>query len=149
MSTAREKPPGHKYYISVYAFADVTRFIEDIDDRYLPLDYINYHVDVLKDPIRAYLKSRYMTRWHNQPKYVEVMIEKNALRGAYREVLSDMFDDSRLHVRVVPNNGWSSKIYKQQTIDRLLAHKEGHTNNGEGPKDVYVLNFGDYDPTGY
>jgi hypothetical protein len=149
LSRAREKDRLDKGYIDVYAFADDTRFITDIRDKFLtPEEYIDYHISILKNSYDAYLRSGYLTRWHNQPNYVEVMIEKGALRRAFKDVLTLAFGDSVLSVRVIPNNGWSSKVYKQTTIDRLLSHKGGYAENGEGPKRVYVLYFGDSDPSG-
>lgn len=150
LSTAREKKPHEKGYIDVYAFADDTRFITDIEDWFwTPKQYVDYHIELLKDAYNAYLKSGCFTRWHNQPNYVEIMIEKDALRRVFKDVITSAFGDSTLSVSLVPNKGWSSKVYKQTNIDRLLKHKRGYAfNNGEGPKDVYVLYFGDYDPTG-
>ena len=143
LSLAREKSPDEEGYISVYAFADNTRFIEDIDDEFWsPEEFVDYHINILQNAGTYYLKNGYLTRWHNQLNYVEVMIEKNALRGAFKDILSE------INVPIVPNNGWSSKIYTQKNIDRLVAHKRGNAGNGEGPKEVYVLYFGDYDPTG-
>jgi hypothetical protein len=141
LNTAREKESHEDGYISVYSFADDTRFIEDINDTYwTPEEYVDVCVNDLKNASKDYFKKGYLPRWHNQRNYIEVMIEKNALRGAFKYVLSDR------QVRIVPNNGWSSKIYKQTTIDRLANYSHGH--NGEGPKRAIVLYFGDYDPSG-
>jgi hypothetical protein len=149
LSIAREKDSDEKGYLDVYAFADDTRFIEEIDDAFWsPEEFIDFHVEQLKDAHNQYLQNGYFTRWHNQPNYVEVMIEKNALRGAFKDVLKSAFDDEVLSVSIVPNNGWSSKVYRRTNIDRLHRHMVGRADNGEGPKDVYVLYFGDYDPTG-
>ena len=50
-------------------------------------------------------------RWHRQNHYVEVWVEKNALRGLFAGILQGM------EIRVVPNNGWASMIYRQENID--------------------------------
>src|SRR5918911_4677333 len=41
-------------------------------------------------------------KWHMQPKYVEVWLEKTALVDTFRNFLADK------HVRIVPNRGYSS-----------------------------------------
>jgi hypothetical protein len=77
LSTAREKRPADAGYISVYAFADDTRRIEDLNDEFwTDKEYVDMLVNQLKDAKNGYFRNGYLTRWHNQPKYIEVMIEK-------------------------------------------------------------------------
>jgi len=65
----------------VYAFADDTRRIEDINDEFwTDEEYVNMLVDQLKDAKNGYFRDGYLTRWHNQPRYIEVMIEKDSLQ---------------------------------------------------------------------
>ena len=73
------------------------------------------------------------------------MIEKEALRGAFKSVLPSNY------VRIVPNRGWDSIPYRKENIRRLVNWKRGgnmSSPTGDIPKEVYVLYFGDYDPTG-
>lgn len=73
------------------------------------------------------------------------MIEKEALRGAFKSVLPSDY------VRIVPNRGWDLIPYRKENIRRLVDWKHGgmlSSPTGDIPKEVYVLYFGDYDPTG-
>jgi hypothetical protein len=99
LNTAREKESHEDGYISVYSFADDTRFIEDINDTFwTPEEYVDGVISGVKNAHKDYFKRGYLTRWHDQPNYIEIMIEKNALRGAFKYVLSDR------QVRIVPYN---------------------------------------------
>jgi hypothetical protein len=69
------------------------------------------------------------------------MLEKEALREAFKSMLPRNF------VRIVPNRGWDSITYRTNNICRLYDWKHGENTN-DNPKNVYVLYFGDYDPTG-
>jgi hypothetical protein len=141
LNTAREKFPGEFGFIDVYSFADDTRKIEDISDEFWTAEeYVDGIISNVKNASKDYFEKGYLTRWHDQPNYIEVMIEKDALRGAFKHVLADR------QIRIIPNKGWSSKIYKQRNIDRLVKYSHGH--NGEGPKHAILLYFGDYDPSG-
>lgn len=146
LSTARKKRPGQSGYIDPMAFADDTRFIENIDDTFSSYEsVIDSKIHFLKNAARLYLEGGYLPKWYRQPNYVEVMIEKDALRGAFKSVLPLDF------VRIVPNKGWSSIPYRTNNIARLVNRKHGFVNGDYGndiSKNVYVLYFGDYDPSG-
>jgi hypothetical protein len=125
------------------AFVDNTRWIDDISDQYQkPEEYVQDIIDVLKTARNDYFD--YIPRWHGQKHYVEVWCEKNALRGLFAGILRGF------EIRVVPNNGWSSMIYRQENIDRLIEKRSSDTDqNGERfDKKVHILYFGDYDPSG-
>jgi hypothetical protein len=129
--------------VDMYAFADNTRWIDDINDNYqTPEEYVQDCIDILKGARKDYFDS--IPRWDRQKHYVEVWVEKNALRGLFAGILRG------LEVRVVPNNGWSSMIYKQENINRLRKKRTGNTDKDGNTleKKVHVLYFGDYDPTG-
>jgi hypothetical protein len=93
VSTARSKEPelGQQGYVHPLPFADdSTRHIEDIVDRFVSYqDYVDCLVKELKSAGKVYLYRRrvYLPWWYRQPKYVEVMIEKDALRRAFKDIL--------------------------------------------------------------
>jgi hypothetical protein len=129
--------------IPMDAFVDTTRWIDDIKDVYQkPEKYIQKIIDKLKTSRNDYFDI--IPRWHGQKHYVEVWCEKNALRGLFAGILRGY------EVRVVPNNGWSSMIYRQENIDRLIEKRRSDTdqNGNRFDKKVHILYFGDYDPTG-
>lgn len=131
--------------IPIDAFADSRRWIEDINDRFqTPYEFVDDMVTWLKDAKDDYFNST--PKWHGQKHYVELMIEKDALRGLFKQIV----DDEDLQVRVVPNNGWSSIIYRQDNINRILKRcKSDRDKDGNIiEKDFHVLYFGDYDPSG-
>ena len=123
--------------IPMDAFVDNTRKIVDInnDTYWSPQNLITYLVDGLKNLRREYFSSDNIPRWHKQTHYVEVWLEKDALKGTFQSILKDR------EVRIVPNRGWSSLSFKNDNIQRLLTKQE------EG-KIVHVLYFGDFDPSG-
>ena len=84
---------------------------------------------------KEYFTPANIPRWYKQTHYVEVWLEKDALKGTFQSILKDR------EVRIVPNRGWSSLSFKNENIRRLLTKRE------EG-KIVHVLYFGDFDPSG-
>jgi hypothetical protein len=120
--------------IPMNAFTDNSRHIIDIYERYWePIKFVNDLTDELRNLHRLYHDT--IPRWHHQPHYAEIVVEKDAIVGTFQELLKDR------EVRIVPNRGWSSLTYEFDNINRLLSKKR------EG-KVVHVLYFGDYDPTG-
>jgi hypothetical protein len=75
-------------------------------------------------------------RWHDQPQYVEVWVEKDAMAGTFQSILEGR------QVRIVPNRGWSSRTFLNDNIERVKDKQEK-----EG-KIVHVLYLGDLDPSG-
>ena len=76
-----------------------------------------------------------MPRWYEQPKYVEIWLEKDAAVETFRAMVKDR------HVIIVPNGGHSSVAYFEKNVKRLKDKQ------AEG-KTIYILYFGDYDPSG-
>lgn len=74
--------------------------------------------------------------WREQETYVEVWLEKQSLASIFKPICQ------RYNVRLEATRGdWSdSKVY--QACQRLI----GHLNEG---KDVRILYFGDYNPSGF
>lgn len=123
--------------IPMDAFVDNTRKIVDIsnDVYWTPQSVINYHKDRLKQLPAEYFTFANIPRWHKQIHYVEVWLEKDAVKGTFQSILKDR------EVRIVPNRGWSSVSFKNENIQRLLKKQQEGTI-------VHVLYFGDFDPSG-
>jgi hypothetical protein len=91
-------------------------------------------------------------KWYKQPCYVEVWLEKNALVGTFRTFLEGK------HVRLVPNRGYGSWTYAHENCKRLdkmmneLDRKWDAANDrpqdNSIQKEIHILYFGDYDPSG-
>lgn len=114
---------------------DESRNIIEIYDAYFePGQEITYLLKRLEKLPEEYIKS--VPRWHNQTNYVEVWVEKNAMAGVFSSILTE----SR-QVRIVPNGGWSSFSFESKNLKRLRYYQS------KG-KQVYVLYYGDYDPSG-
>ena len=76
-----------------------------------------------------------LDRWADQPKYVEVWCEKDAL-GSVLEPVCD-----RYHIRFMANRGYSSASAMWQAAQRLQRANE----RGQQPVVIYL---GDHDPSG-
>ena len=74
-------------------------------------------------------------RWRNQPNYVEVACEKEALAGVLIPVCR------RYHVRFTANKGYSSASAMWEAAQRIQAAEE----RGQHPVLIYL---GDHDPSG-
>ena len=121
--------------LPIDCFANQSRsIIEDFNDEYLePKEYILMYLDHLGDISKNYPLQ--IPKWHNQPHYVEVWIEKDALSGTFRKILEDR------QVRIVPNRGFSSLTFIHNNIERLKSYaKDG--------KKLHIRYFGDLDPSG-
>ena len=73
-------------------------------------------------------------KWMGQEYYVEVWIEKSALRATFSKYLTDF------NVTLVPSRGYSSWTFLKEAYDRISEKAEGKT--------VVILYFGDFDPSG-
>jgi hypothetical protein len=123
--------------IPMDAFVDNTRKIVDItnDVYWTPQSVINYYKARLKQLATEYFSSDNIPRWHKQIHYVEVWLEKDAVKGTFQSILKGR------EVCIVPNRGWSSLSFKNENIQRILKKQQ------EG-KIIHVLYFGDFDPSG-
>jgi hypothetical protein len=121
--------------LRIDCFADNARqVIGDFNDAYQsPEAYLQHVIDFIKAAPEAYMSS--IPRWHNQPHYVEVWIEKDAMAGTLQSILRDR------HVRIVPNRGFTSLTALYANSSRL----EKFQHRG---KQIHVLYFGDFDPSG-
>lgn len=77
-----------------------------------------------------------LPRWKGQDDYVEVWVEKEALAGVFASACSD------LNVVTFPNRGYTSITLLKQAADRM---KDVYYEKG---RDITILYFGDFDPSG-
>lgn len=73
--------------------------------------------------------------WADQPNYVEVMVEKQALEGVLQPVCR------MLDVPFTANKGYSSSSALYEASKRFLKR-------AEADKELYVIYLGDHDPSG-
>lgn len=117
------------------AFSDNSRqIVKEFEDRYLTID------QVIDKTLQRLLNIQYKYKemiplWHNQPNYVEVWLEKDAMAGILASLLSP------LQIVLVPNRGWRSITFLEKNADRLMTQLEDGKN-------VYILYCGDFDPSG-
>jgi hypothetical protein len=95
----------------------------------------NSHWDSPAEIVRAAANSFRVDRWADQPNYVEVMVEKQALEGVLVPVCSE------LDVPFTANKGYSSSSAMYEAGKRFIRRSE------EG-KELYVIYLGDHDPSG-
>ena len=76
----------------------------------------------------------YYTKWMNQEYYIEMWIEKNALRATFSNYISDY------KIALVPSRGYSSWTFLKDAYDRIRQNANGKT--------PLILYFGDFDPSG-
>lgn len=67
------------------AFSDEGRLVlEDFAEEYQTQEqYVQWHINLLKNASQSYM----IPRWHRQPHYVEVWIEKQALEDTFSSFL--------------------------------------------------------------
>lgn len=88
----------------------------------------------LQSLARAALASWRLPRWADQPNYVELWVEKDALSG----VLAPLADE--FHIVLMVNRGYSSQSAMYESACRF------NTDGDDKPK--YLLYLGDHDPSG-
>lgn len=95
----------------------------------------NSHWDNPAEIVRSAANSFRIDRWKDQPCYVEVMVEKQALEGVLVPVCQEM------DVPFTANKGYSSSSAMYEASKRYLERAECE-------KELYVLYLGDHDPSG-
>jgi hypothetical protein len=130
--TARARENGE---LPIACFADQSRrVVQDFNDIYQsPENYIDRAIGYLQGAPNNYLNI--IPRWHEQPEYVEVWVEKDALAGTLKSILGNR------QVRIVPNRGFSSVGFSHDNVKRLKDFQYKGKN-------VHILYFGDLDPSG-
>lgn len=95
----------------------------------------NYHYEDPREAIQDCINTYKLNMWVNQPNYVEVWIEKDALVGVIERVCRE------LDVPYFACRGYTSQSEQWRAGKRL----EAAVANG---KDVTILHLGDHDPSG-
>lgn len=117
------------------SFSDEGRqVLEDFVEEYRsPEQYVQSCIDFVRSASANY---RYtIPRWYRQRNYVEVWIEKQALADTFSSFLKGR------DVRIVVNRGYSGWSFLHENCMRLLKVKESG-------KEIHILYFGDFDPSG-
>lgn len=97
--------------------------------------YANQHWDRPSHAVATAASAYAIDKWANQPHYVEVWVEKEALE----DVLS--WACSPLDVRYFACKGYTSQSAMWEAAQRLLG------KHGAG-KEVHIIHLGDHDPSG-
>jgi len=119
-----------KGQISFNKIEDRSRYTVGRPDVYKsPEEYFDINVAQLKD-LEFYWS---IPKWHNQPKYVEVWLEKKALQGVFESITN------KWNVLLAPSGGYSSLTYLWEATERWEQQEK---------KDITILLFGDYDMRG-
>lgn len=92
-------------------------------------------IENAKDQIKAWMNAYYLNRWSNQKEYIEVWIEKKALQGVFE------IPCLTKGVGLAPCKGYPSITFLHDAYKRFYQAEE------DG-KDLIILYFGDYDPSG-
>lgn len=87
--------------------------------------------DIIKDAASQFA----LDKWIDQPNYIEVMVEKQALEGVLIPVCNN------LDIKFTANKGYSSASALYETGQRLYKQLIAGKN-------VYILYLGDHDPSG-
>jgi len=95
----------------------------------------NSHWESPADIIQACVNSYRVDRWSNQPFYVEVMVEKQALEGVLLPVCREW------DVPFTANKGYSSSSALYEAGNRFVGAFESG-------KELHVIYLGDHDPSG-
>ncbi|MMZ52636.1 hypothetical protein D1872_144120 [compost metagenome] len=118
--------------LKINEFADNTRFALYYNYETDPYQYLEKRIS----PHSYFRSSR-----ENQPNYIEVWIEKEALRSVFKPVTDEM-DVPLFICRGYPS---TSSLYDQAM--RIMSRTRMDETR-ESIEDVYILYFGDHDPSG-
>lgn len=88
-----------------------------------------------KRQVKAWMNAYHLNRWSNQDNYVEVWIEKKALQGVFEHPC--MMTD----VGLAPCKGYPSITFLNEAKERFQSAEYKDKN-------LIILYFGDYDPSG-
>lgn len=117
--------------IAFEQFSDLDR--EMIGETAYKKTIVEDEIRVGKRQIRAWMDNFYKNRWENQPNYVEVLIEKKALQGVFAPTCENH------SVGLGACKGYPSLTFLHEMAARFKNVKD---------KDIIILYFGDYDPSG-
>lgn len=97
--------------------------------------YANQHWEKPSEVVRAALRSYATDKWKDQPHYVEVWVEKEALEDVLERACGP------LDVRYFACKGYTSQSAMWEASQRLVQ-------KAEQGKVVHVVHLGDHDPSG-
>ncbi len=100
-----------------------------------PVD-LQEQIEQGKQQVKAWMEAYSLSRWENQPDYVEVWIEKKALQGVFERPCR------RFEVGLAPCKGYPSLTFLHDAMGRF---DDAISNREQNP---IILYFGDYDPSG-
>jgi len=121
------------------SFADGGRHVlgNFVDEYWSPQDYATILVHQLKTGSKNYMKEC-VPIWKKQPNYVEAWIEKTALEGTFEKFLQGR------DVKIATNRGYSGWSFLYDNCERLKKMLATNTS----VKRIYILYFGDFNPSG-
>ncbi len=116
-------------------FADNSRHvIGDFNEIfYEPNEFIDRYLNHIKIIPEEYPNT--IPLWYNQSEYVEVWTEKDAMVGTFQSILKGK------DVKIVPNRGFTSWAFLYECMKILKKWKDKGKN-------IHVLYYGDFDPSG-
>jgi hypothetical protein len=119
--------------------ADEGRDIEEGEDNYIwePKDYVHAIISNSVSQLREQLEGStyfHYPKWMNQEYYIEMWIEKNALRATFKNYIEED------KIALIPSRGFSSWTFLKEAHDRIRQNANGKT--------PLILYFGDFDPSG-
>lgn len=107
------------------------KMIKDRGRETISLPHWETPADIINDAASQFA----IDRWKNQPNYIEVMVEKQALEGVLMPVCRN------LDIKFTANKGYSSASALYETGQRLYEQLKAGKN-------IYILYLGDHDPSG-
>lgn len=103
------------------------------EDYFSPKEFIDNRIKIIQSIPYNYINL--IPKWHNQPHYIEVWIEKDAMGNILQSILNGR------DVKIIPNKGFTSLTFLYECANRLKHFKKLG-------KDIHILYFGDFDPSG-
>jgi hypothetical protein len=121
--------------LPIACFADNSRQVvgDWSEDYWTPEQVIDHRINELWNTENDY--EAFIPMWHNQPHYVEIWTEKDAMVGTFQSILEEHY------VRIVPMRGFSSLTFLYETVQRLKRLQIAG-------KSIHILYYGDFDPSG-
>lgn len=116
-----------------------------------PEEAVDFRIDYLDTIHKKYLDD-ILYKGYKQKYYIEIWLEKNALVSTFKTFLG------KRHIRIVPNRGYSSWTYAYENCKRLseMQNEIDMDTDSNGivtrqdsiEKEIIILYYGDYDPSG-
>lgn len=103
-----------------------------IEDR-IRVPFIPYYVSDIKGAIQDTIDQYRLDRMKDQPVYIELWVEKDALSGVLKPI------SSYYHIHLMVNRGYSSASAMYDASKRFLRNDD---------KQGFILYLGDHDPSG-